>query len=91
MPSNEENPESCHSGEEQTFVQVNDEMTDTQSLLDKEDIYDFVKTINREEKCENPVNETWASIINSNWKGQKSGEKMKERFKNTTHQGTATV
>ena len=36
---------------------------------------------NKEEKFENPVNEKWASIINSNWKGQKSGEKMKELFK----------
>ena len=84
FPSNEENPESCPSGEEPTSVQVNDEMTGTQSLQDKEegsDIYDFVKTINREEKFENPVNKKWASIINSNWKGQKSGEKMKELFK----------
>ena len=83
FPSNEENPESCPLGEEQTSVQVNDEMKDTQSLQDKEEgsnIYDSVKTINREEKFENPVNE-WASIINSNWKGQKSGEKMKELFK----------
>ena len=84
FPSNEENPESCPSGEEQTSVQVNNEMTDTQSLQDKEegsDIYDFVKTVNREEKFENSVNEKWASIINSNWKGQKSREKIKEPFK----------
>ena len=31
FPSNEENPESCPIGEEQTSVQVNDKMTDTQS------------------------------------------------------------
>ena len=57
FPSNEENPESCPSGEEQTSVQVNDEMKDTQSLQDKEegsDIYDFVKTLNREEKFLKP-------------------------------------
>ena len=50
FPSNEEDPESCPSAEEQTSVQVNDKMTDTQSLQDKEegsDIYDFVKTVNR--------------------------------------------
>ena len=35
FPSHEENPESCPSGEEQTSVQVNNEMTDTQSLQDK--------------------------------------------------------
>ena len=84
FPSNEENPKSCLSGEEQTSVQVNDEMIDTQSLQDKEegsDIYDFVKNINSEEKFENSVNENWASIINSNWKGQIRGEKMKELFR----------
>ena len=84
FPSNEDNPESSPSDEERTSVQANDEMTDTRSLQDKEegsDIYDFVKTVNREEKFENPVNEKWASIINNNWNSQKSGEKMKELFR----------
>ena len=84
FPSNEDNPESCPSDEERTSVQANDEMTDTRSLQDKEegsDIHDFVKTVNREEKFENPVNEKWALIINNNWNGQKSGEKMKELFR----------
>ena len=84
FPSNEDNPESSPSDKERTSVQANDEMTDTRSLQDKEegsDIYDFVKTVNREEKFENPVNEKWASIINNNWNGQKSGEKMKELFR----------
>ena len=77
FPLNEDNPESCPSDEERTSVQANDEMADTRSLQDKEegsDIYDFVKTVNREEKFENPVNEKWASIINNNWNGQEWGE-----------------
>ena len=83
FPSNEDNPESCPSDEERTSVQANDEMTDTRSLQDKEegsDIYDFVKTVNREEKFENPVNEKWASIINNNWNGQKKWGENERTF-----------
>ena len=59
-------------------------MTDTQNLQEKKensDIYDFVKSVNREEKFGNFVNEEWASFINNYWKSQKSWEKMKEILK----------